>query len=142
VTLADGSGERLGFHGEALAPHEPARGRGDAKAAQELFARAVETWTAISPLSKLDTPAAADIYGLPPNQQPADIYEGEGYNGRGGWAWYTGSAARMISAAYALLGLEFENGELRLRPDAFDAKGDLKLEKVTFSGKEFEPMPK
>jgi cyclic beta-1,2-glucan synthetase len=117
-----------------------AGGRGDARAAQELFARAVETWTAISPLSKLGTPAEADVYGLPPNQQPADVYEGEGYDGRGGWAWYTGSAARMISAAHAMLGLEFENGELRLRADAFDAKGDLKLEKVTFGGKDFESL--
>ena len=40
-----------------------------------------------------------------------------------------------MSAIYALLGLEFENGELKLRADAFDAKGDLKLESVTFKGK-------
>ena len=114
-----------------------ARAAGDAAAAAELFARAYQSWVAISPLSKLTTPEQADIYGLPPHQQPADVYEGDGYEGRGGWAWYTGSAARMMSAAYELLGLELENGELRPRPDAFEPKGDLKLESVTYRGKTF-----
>ncbi|MGE0196843.1 MAG: hypothetical protein AB7P48_14620, partial [Methylocystis sp.] len=115
-----------------------AQQRGDARAADELFRKAFETWIAISPISKLITPAAADIYGLPPHQQPADIYNGEGYEGRGGWSWYTGAAARMLSAAYALLGLEFENGELKPRPDAFSPKGELRLERVTYLGKTFE----
>ncbi|MGJ0393399.1 MAG: GH36-type glycosyl hydrolase domain-containing protein [Methylocystis sp.] len=114
-----------------------AKAEGDEKAAQELFAQAFESWIAISPISKLRTPAEADIYGLPPHQQPADVYEGEGYEGRGGWSWYTGAAARMISAAYAMLGLEFENGELCLRPDAFDPKGELRLESVSYRGKAF-----
>ncbi|QGM45013.1 GH36-type glycosyl hydrolase domain-containing protein [Methylocystis heyeri] len=114
-----------------------AREQGDHKASSELFAKAYQSWVAISPLSKFDTPEQADIYGLPPHQQPADVYEGEGYEGHGGWAWYTGSAARMMSAAYALLGLEFENGELKLRPDAFDPKGELRLESVSYRGKVF-----
>ncbi len=116
-----------------------AREAGDEKAAAELFAQAFHSWIAISPISKLRTPAEADIYGLPPHQQPADVYEGDGYEGRGGWSWYTGAAARMISAAYAMLGLEFENGELKPRPDAFDPKGELKLESVTYRGKVFGP---
>ncbi|BDV34106.1 GH36-type glycosyl hydrolase domain-containing protein [Methylocystis iwaonis] len=114
-----------------------AKAAGDEKAAQELFALAFESWIAISPISKLRTPAEADVYGLPPHQQPADVYEGEGYAGRGGWSWYTGAAARMISAAYAVLGLEFENGELRLRADAFDRKGGVQLEEVSYKGKAF-----
>jgi cyclic beta-1,2-glucan synthetase len=114
-----------------------AEAEGDKAAAAELFREAVETWIAISPISKLRTPAEADIYGLPPHQQPADVYEGEGYAGRGGWDGYTGAAARMLSASYAMLGLEFENGELRPRPDAFDQKGELRLESVTYKGKTF-----
>ena len=114
-----------------------ARDAGDAAAAEDLFRRAFDTWIAISPISKLGTPAEADVYGLPPHQQPADVYEGVGYEGRGGWGWYTGAAARMISAAYALLGLELENGELKPRADAFDAKGELRLESVTYRGKTF-----
>lgn len=114
-----------------------AKEEGDDAAAAELFRQAFDTWIAISPISKLRTPADADIYGLPPHQQPADVYEGEGYEGRGGWSWYTGAAARMMSAAYAMLGLEFENGELRPRADAFEAKGELRLESVTYKGKTF-----
>jgi cyclic beta-1,2-glucan synthetase len=115
-----------------------AHARGDAAAAAELFAKAFDTWIAISPISKLTTPAEADIYGLPPHQQPADVYEGAGYEGRGGWSWYTGAAARMLSAAYAMLGFEFENGELRPRADAFEPTGGLRLERVTYRGKTFE----
>ena len=47
-----------------------------------------------------------------PIQQPADIYDGCGHGGRGGWSWYTGSAARMLSAAYALLGIAKVEGEI------------------------------
>ncbi|MBY6240133.1 GH36-type glycosyl hydrolase domain-containing protein [Methylosinus sp. Sm6] len=114
-----------------------AASRGDTVEAQALFARAFDSWTAISPLSKLATPAQADIYGLPPHQQPADVYEGPGYEGRGGWAWYSGAAARMLSAAYALLGIEMVDGALRLRADAFEAKGELRLERVDFKGERF-----
>jgi cyclic beta-1,2-glucan synthetase len=116
-----------------------ARAQDDGAAAAALFAKAYQSWVAISPLSKLTTPAQADIYGLPPHQQPADVYEGEGYEGRGGWSWYTGSAARMMSSAYELLGFELENGELKLRADAFEPKGDLRLESVSYRGKMFRP---
>jgi len=115
-----------------------AHAQGDGQAAADLFTRAFDTWIAISPISKLTTPAEADVYGLPPHQQPADVYEGEGYEGRGGWGWYTGSAGRMLSAAYALLGLEFENGKLRPRADAFEPKGGLRLESVTYRGETYE----
>jgi cyclic beta-1,2-glucan synthetase len=119
-----------------------AQAAGDLQAATELFREAFEVWIAISPISKLRTPAEADVYGLPPHQQPADVYEGEGYEGRGGWDWYTGAAARMLSAAYAMLGLEFESGELKPRPDAFEPKGDLRLECVTYRGKSFTAQNK
>lgn len=110
---------------------------GERAEADALFARAFDTWIAISPISKLSTPAEADVYGLPPHQQAADVYEGEGYEGRGGWSWYTGAAARMLSAAYALLGLEMIDGTLRPRADAFDAKGELRLQRATYRGQTF-----
>ena len=80
-----------------------ARARGDLKLAARLGARAFEIYEKISPMKKTD-PENLAIYGLIPIQQPADIYDGWGHGGRGGWSWYTGSAARMLSAAYALLG--------------------------------------
>ncbi|MFM8860392.1 MAG: GH36-type glycosyl hydrolase domain-containing protein [Methylocystis sp.] len=114
-----------------------AREKGELEKSRELFSQAYETWVAISPLSKFNSPAEADIYGLPPHQQAADIYEGPGYEGHGGWSWYTGAAARMLSAAYAVLGIEIINGELQLRVDSFEPKGGLKLERVDFKGKRF-----
>jgi cyclic beta-1,2-glucan synthetase len=100
------------------------------------LARAFGVWESLSPLTKT-TPDKIDLYGLPPHQQPADVYDGSGYAGRGGWAWYSGAAARMVSAAYALLGVGMEAGELKLRADAFTEKGGLKLKSVTFKGKVF-----
>ena len=91
-----------------------ARAKGDEEAAARLDARAFEIFEKISPLKKTD-PESLAVYGLIPIQQPADIYEGWGHGGRGGWSWYTGSAARMLSAAYALFGIEQEAAGSRAR---------------------------
>ena len=58
---------------------------------------------------EIATPEAADMYGLPPHQQPADVYEG-GLRGTRRLGWYTGSAARMMVAAYAMLGRRVRSG--------------------------------
>jgi cyclic beta-1,2-glucan synthetase len=48
---------------------------------------------------------AADVYGVPP------------HTGRGGWTWYTGSAAWMYRVALeSLLGLDLRGNKLRLNP--------------------------
>jgi cyclic beta-1,2-glucan synthetase len=103
-----------------------ARGRGDHELASRLRGRAFEIYEKISPLRKTE-PESLAVYGLIPIQQPADIYEGWGHAGRGGWSWYTGSAARMLSAAYAILGIEQREGKVVLREDLFEAKGDLRV---------------
>ncbi|MGQ0621109.1 MAG: GH36-type glycosyl hydrolase domain-containing protein [Panacagrimonas sp.] len=77
--------------------------------------RAADLWFKISPLSK-STPTELPRYGLPPHQQAADVYDGPGYEGRGGWPWYTGAAARMLSAAYELMGLCEVDDTLHLDP--------------------------
>lgn len=102
--------------------------------AAELRARAVETWYRISPLG-MDHPARLARYGLPPHQQPADVSFGPGYEERGGWAWYTGSAARMLSAAHALLGLEARHGELMLPAEPLAARGGLRLRRLVWRGR-------
>ena len=102
-------------------------------------ARAPSTvWRKISPLDK-SGPELLDIYGLPPHQQPADIYFGPGYEVRGGWSWYTGAAARMLSAAYAILGLKLVDGELVVEPDAFVGNRVLQLRKVLQDGADIAP---
>ena len=103
-----------------------ARANGDLESAARLMARAFEIFEKISPLRKTD-PENVAIYGLIPIQQPADIYEGWGHGGRGGWSWYTGSAARMLSAAYALIGIEQEDGQVAARADLFEPKGELEV---------------
>ena len=105
--------------------------------AQRLVARAFEIFEKISPLKKTD-PERIATYGLIPIQQPADIYEGYGHGGRGGWSWYTGSAARMLSAAYAMLGISQVEGELRVADDLFEPKGELKVEALRVGEREWK----
>jgi cyclic beta-1,2-glucan synthetase len=103
-----------------------AHAKGDRELAARLSARAFEIYEKISPLKKTE-PENLATYGLIPTQQPADIYDGWGHGGRGGWSWYTGSAARMVSAAYALLGIGQQNGQVVLRDDLFEPKGELRV---------------
>jgi cyclic beta-1,2-glucan synthetase len=117
---------------------EQAAAKGLGEEATRLRARAVEIWIKISPLAEI-TAAHIDRYGLPPHQQPADVYWGPGYTGRGGWSWYTGAAGRMLSAAYALLGLQMRDGELVLPPDLFEPKGGLVLRRLVFRACACEP---
>ena len=107
--------------GSCAWPRRPER-KGDRELAARLGARAFEIYEKISPLKKTD-PETLAVYGLIPTQQPADIYDGWGHGGRGGWSWYTGSAARMLSAAYALLGVGQQDGRVALRDDLFEAEG-------------------
>ncbi len=108
---------------------ERAQARGEQNLAARLSARAFEIFEKISPLKKTD-PERIAVYGLIPIQQPADIYDGWGHGGRGGWSWYTGSAARMLSAAYALLGIVQTDGWVSVREDLFDPKGELRVESL------------
>ncbi len=103
--------------------------KGDGELASRLHARAFEIFEKISPLKKTD-PDSIATYGLIPIQQPADIYDGWGHGGRGGWSWYTGSAARMLSAAYALLGVEQADGRIAARDDLFDPKGEIEVQSL------------
>ncbi len=113
---------------------ERAAGRGEKELAARLSARAFEIFEKISPLKKTD-PERIAVYGLIPIQQPADIYDGWGHGGRGGWSWYTGSAARMLSAAYALLGVGQADSRIDVRPDLFEPKGELRVELLRIADK-------
>ncbi len=112
---------------------ELAKEKGDGPLAARAAARAVACWREISPLGKTEGDELG-TYGLAPHQQPADVYDGESYGGRGGWSWYTGSAARMLSAAYAILGLRMENGQIAMPEDLLEPKGDLQVRRVSIKG--------
>ena len=113
---------------------EEAHARGATDAAQHFAARAFECWSKISPLGKTEGEHLA-IYGLAPHQQPADIYDGTQFGGRGGWSWYSGSAARMLSAAYAILGLRMNNGSVDVGDDLFTPKGGLQVRSLSVKGR-------
>ncbi len=118
---------------------EQARAAGDRDQAAKLIARAFEIFEKISPLGKTD-PDSIARYGLAPNQQPADIYDGYGHDGRGGWSWYTGSAARMLSAAYAIIGVKMEDGKIVVASDLFEPKGGLQVKELRAGGRVFSPV--
>ncbi len=111
-----------------------ARAAGRSADAAALEARAVEVWYKISPLGE-SAPDRLARYGLPPHQQPADVSFGPGYEERGGWAWYTGSAARMLSAAYGLLGLAMRDRELVIPADPTRPRGRLVLRRLVWRGR-------
>ena len=83
---------------------------GDAEGAWESF-------KALSPAHRTANPARAPLYELEPYVMAGDIYGAAPYVGRGGWSWYTGSAAWMHRAALEnLIGLKLRPGQLSLSP--------------------------
>jgi cyclic beta-1,2-glucan synthetase len=108
---------------------------GDAAAAARWRRDALRVWLKISPLGHARADELA-VFGLPPHQQPADIFHGPGYEGRGGWSWYTGAAARMLWAAYGLLGIGMRDGKPELDTTVLEADGVLQVRKVWMHGKE------
>ena len=83
---------------------------GDAQAAWESF-------RAISPAHRSQHPTRGPLYELEPYVMAGDVYSAAPYTGRGGWSWYTGSAAWLYRAALeTLLGLNVRQGTLALSP--------------------------
>ena len=83
---------------------------GDAEGAWESF-------KALSPAHRSEHPTRGPAYELEPYVMAGDIYGAPPYVGRGGWSWYTGSAAWMHRAALEnLIGLKLRPGKLSLSP--------------------------
>jgi cyclic beta-1,2-glucan synthetase len=114
---------------------EMAAKAGDRDREKNYRAKAVELWIKISPIAHT-APDVIERYGLPPHQQAADIYCGYGYQGRGGWSWYTGAAGRMLMGAYAILGLTLESGTLAIPDNLFEPRGMLRLRRLVYKGSE------
>ncbi len=75
------------------------------------------TWVTLSPAHRAAHPVYGPAYGLEPFVMAADIYSQPPYTGRGGWSWYTGSAAGMHRAAVgAICGLQVQGHLVRLQP--------------------------
>jgi cellobiose phosphorylase len=84
--------------------------QGDTKRAWEIF-------DMINPVNHSRTPEEADVYKGEPYVVAADVYGAPPHTGRGGWTWYTGSAAWMYRLIMeSLLGLSLEVDRLRITP--------------------------
>ena len=70
------------------------------------------------PYNHADRPEKALEYRVEPYVMAADVYDRPGMEGRGGWTWYTGSAAWMYVCLLALLGYERRGARVRLNAPA------------------------
>jgi cellobiose phosphorylase len=79
--------------------------------------RAWDVWRLINPVAHGASPEAIERYKLEPYVVAADVYAADPHVGRGGWSWYTGSAAWMYRLVIeSLLGLRLEGDRLRIQP--------------------------
>ncbi len=72
----------------------------------------------LSPVSHGGSPGAIEKYRVEPYVVAADVYGEPPHVGRGGWTWYTGSAAWMYRVAIeSILGFHLEGGNaVRMQP--------------------------
>jgi cyclic beta-1,2-glucan synthetase len=78
---------------------------------------AVELFHMINSINHSRTPAAAQRYKVEPYVVAADVYAHPAHTGRGGWTWYTGSAAWMYRVGLeAILGLKVLGDAFELDP--------------------------
>jgi cyclic beta-1,2-glucan synthetase len=79
--------------------------------------RATAMLSMLAPINHASTPEKMRQYMVEPYVVAADVYAAEGNVGRGGWTWYTGSAAWMYRIALGdVLGIQREGGKLRFAP--------------------------
>jgi cellobiose phosphorylase len=79
--------------------------------------RAWELFTMINPVNHARSAEESAIYKVEPYVVAADVYGAPPHTGRGGWTWYTGSAAWMYRLIVeSLLGMRLEVDKLRITP--------------------------
>jgi len=83
---------------------------GDGERAGELFAM-------INPINHARTPEEAQRYKVEPYAVAADVYSVAPHAGRGGWTWYTGSAAWLYRVGLeAILGFRLHGSYFTVEP--------------------------
>jgi cyclic beta-1,2-glucan synthetase len=79
--------------------------------------KAGELFSLINPVNHALDSRAAHLYAVEPYVVAADIYSVAPHVGRGGWTWYTGSAAWLYRAGIErILGFQMEGNSLLLDP--------------------------
>ncbi|TDP64118.1 cellobiose phosphorylase [Roseateles toxinivorans] len=97
-----------------------------------------EYFRMLSPAHRAADLAGQRRYAIEPYVMPGDTYSAAPYQGRGGWSWYTGSAAWMYRAALeGLLGLQLEARRFMLQPCIPPEWRELRI-RVRHGGARFE----
>ncbi len=79
--------------------------------------RAGELFNMLNPIRHSDTAEAVSRYKVEPYVSCADVYSAGSLIGRGGWTWYSGSAAWLYRAGLeAVLGFQLRGDQLRITP--------------------------
>jgi len=79
--------------------------------------RAGELFSLLNPINHASTRAGIHRYKVEPYVVCADVYSAESHVGRGGWTWYTGSAAWMYRTAMeGILGIHLRGNILKVNP--------------------------
>jgi cyclic beta-1,2-glucan synthetase len=79
--------------------------------------RAGELFALLNPINHSSTRAGLYKYRVEPYVAAGDIYAVLPHTGRGGWTWYTGSAAWMYRAGLeSILGFQLSGDRLRIDP--------------------------
>jgi cyclic beta-1,2-glucan synthetase len=79
--------------------------------------KAGELLSLMNPINHARTSAQVERYRTEPYVVAADVYSHPAHTGRGGWTWYTGSAAWMYRVGVeGLLGISLHGGALRIDP--------------------------
>ena len=95
--------------------------RGDAEAAYRYFRY-------LSPAHRSRHPTRGPAYEIEPYVMAGDVYTAPPYVGRGGWSWYTGSAAWMQRAAIeSIFGFAQHGDEISFTPRLPVAWNDAEL---------------
>jgi cellobiose phosphorylase len=79
--------------------------------------RAGALFDLLNPIHHSDSAEATARYKVEPYVVSADVYSVDPHMGRGGWTWYTGSAAWLYRAGLeAILGFKLRGETLRIEP--------------------------
>ncbi|RJO66043.1 MAG: cyclic beta 1-2 glucan synthetase [Myxococcales bacterium] len=79
--------------------------------------QAVALVSLLNPINHALDPLAVERYKVEPYVLAADVYSQMPHAGRGGWTWYTGSAAWLYRLLHeVILGIERQADTLRFRP--------------------------
>ncbi|HXK20160.1 MAG TPA: protein ndvB, partial [Polyangiaceae bacterium] len=90
--------------------------------------RAHQLFSHLNPIHHATDPGAVKRYRVEPYVLAADVYASTEHAGRGGWTWYTGSAAWMYRIAIEnMLGLQRRGDSLELQPCIPPSWGELEV---------------